>query len=65
MFLYALMYLGIAVGLMQLGALSVWVSILSLALKSIVGLAIVAALYFALRPLRRRFKRTAFKNTEQ
>ena len=47
---------GLALGFMKLGAISVWVSIMSLLIKAGLLLALVVALYFGLRSLRRRFK---------
>ena len=46
----------LALGFMKLGAISVWVSIMSLLIKAGLLLALVVALYFGLRSLRRRFK---------
>ena len=46
----------LALGFMKLGAISVWVSIMSLLIKAGLLLALVVALYFGLRFLRRRFK---------
>ena len=47
---------GLALGFMKLGAITVWVSIMSLLIKAGLLLALVVALYFGLRSLRRRFK---------
>lgn len=48
----------LALGFIKLGAMSVWVSIMSLLIKVGLLLALVVALYFGLRFLRRRFKGT-------
>ena len=53
---------GLALGFMKLGAISVWVSIMSLLIKAGLLLALVVALYFGLRFLRRRFKGTDPQN---
>ena len=55
MFLYAVIAFAVAVGLMQLGALSVSVTILSLMLKIVLAVILGVALYFAVRNLRRRY----------
>ena len=53
---------GLALGFMKLGAISVWVSIMSLLIKAGLLLALAVALYFCLRSLRRRFKGTDPQN---
>ncbi len=47
-----------ALGFIKLGAVSVWVSIMSLVIKVGLLLALVIALYFGLQLLLRRFKGT-------
>ncbi len=61
MFLYVVIVFAVAVGLFQLGALSVWVAILSLSLKIAVVLVIGIALYFAAKRLLQRAKRSELK----
>jgi uncharacterized paraquat-inducible protein A len=45
----------LAVGLVQLGALSVWVTVLAGAFKLVLALAIAVALYFGSRMLWRKY----------
>jgi hypothetical protein len=47
----------IAVGFLQLGAMSVWVSVLSFVIKAGLVIVIAVALYFSASIARRRFKR--------
>ena len=49
---------GLALGFMKLGAISVWVSIMSLLIKAGLLLALVVVLFFGLRAFLRRFKGT-------
>ena len=51
-----------ALGFIKLGAVSVWVSIMSLVIKVGLLLALVIALYFGLQLLLRRFKGTDPQN---
>ena len=46
----------IAVGLFQLGALSVWVAVLSLLIKAMLVIVLSVALYLGLPLLRRRYR---------
>ena len=46
----------IAIALIKLGALSVWASVLALALKSVLLAVLAAALFFGLRPAWRRHR---------
>ena len=52
----------LALGFIKLGAMSVWVSIMSLLIKAGLLLALVVALYFGLRSLLKRFKGTDPQN---
>lgn len=56
MFLTFVLVSAIAIALIKLGAMSVWVAVLSLALKSLLIAALAAALYFGLRLAWRRRK---------
>ena len=56
MFLTFVLLSAIAFALIQLGAMSVWVVVLSLALKVVLLAALAAALYFGLRCAWRRHK---------
>ena len=49
---------GLALGFMKLGAISVWVSLMSLLIKAGLLLALVVVLYFGLRAFLKRFKGT-------
>ena len=53
---------GLALGFMKLGAISVWVSIMSLLIKAGLLLALVVALYFGLRAFLKRLKGTDPQN---
>ena len=52
----------LALGFMKLGAISVWVSIMSVLIKAGLLLALVVALYFGLRSLLKRLKGTDPQN---
>ena len=52
----------LALGFMKLGAISVWVSLMSLLIKAGLLLALVVALYFGLRTVLRRLKGTDPQN---
>ena len=52
----------LALGFIKLGAMSVWVSIMSLLIKAGLLLALVVGLYFGLRSLLKRFKGTDPQN---
>lgn len=54
MFLTFILISAIAIALIQLGAMSVWVAVLALALKSLLLATLAAALYFGLRSAWRR-----------
>ena len=56
MFFPFLLVSSIAIGLVQLGALSVWVAVLALSLKFVLLLALIAFLYFGLRSQWRRYR---------
>ena len=56
MFFPFLLVASIAIGLFQLGALSVWVTVLALSLKFVLLLALIAFLYFGLRSQWRRYR---------
>jgi hypothetical protein len=56
MFLTCFAAFAIAMSFFQLGALSIWVTVLSLALKLVLLLALVLALYIGLPLLWRRYK---------
>ena len=58
MFLYAVIAIAVAICFIQLGALTVWVSVLSLSLKVLLTLATGVALYIAVPYMWRRFKGT-------
>ena len=45
----------VAIALIQLGATSVWVAVLSLALKAIIAIALAVALYVGLRFVWQRY----------
>ncbi len=55
-FLIALAVAAVAVGLIQLGAMAVWVSVLSFALKAGLALVVIAALCIGLWFLWHRYK---------
>ncbi len=61
MFLYVVIAFAVAFGLIQLGALSVWVSILSLSLKIVVVLVLGIALYLTAKRFLQRSKRNEMK----
>ena len=56
MFLVFIAALLVSIGLIQLGALSVWVLVLALALKLVFLVAFLVALYFGLRSQWRRYR---------
>ena len=56
MFIVFVAALLISIGLIQLGALSVWVLVLSFALKLVFLVAFLAFLYFGLRSQWRRYR---------
>lgn len=56
MFLQVIIASAIGIGLIQLGALSVWVAVMSLVLKVLLVAALIAAVYFGVPHLLRRFK---------
>ena len=56
MFFPFLLVSSIAIGLVQLGALSVWVAVLAMSLKVVLLLAVIVALYFGLRSQWRRYR---------
>jgi len=56
MFWFFLIAVAVAVGLIQLGALSVWVGVLSLALKAILLAALAVALFIGVAFAWKRYK---------
>jgi len=56
MFWFFLIAVAIAIGLIQLGALSVWVGVLSLTLKAILLAALAAALFIGVAFAWRHYK---------
>ena len=56
MFWFFLIAVAVAIGLVQLGALSVWVGVLSLTLKAILLIALAIALFAGLLFVWRRYK---------
>ena len=58
MFWIAAIAIAVAICFIQLGALSVWVAVLSLGLKVVLTLAVGVALFFAIPYGWRRYRRT-------
>jgi len=56
MFWFFLIAVAVAVGLIQLGALSVWVGVLSLALKAVLLAALAVALFIGVAFAWKRYK---------
>jgi len=56
MFWFFLIAVAVVIGLIQLGALSVWVSVLSLSLKAMLAAILVVALFAGLLFAWRRYK---------